>query len=59
MSEPTRIRVKKGDRTSHDGPGWYYWDEEYPEEGACGAFPTKEAAVNHAKEGLGEVEILG
>ena len=29
----------------HDGPGWYYWDDEYPEEGSCGAFDTREAAI--------------
>lgn len=34
---------------SHDGPGWYYWYSEYPEEGSVGAFATEEKARAHAK----------
>ncbi len=34
----------------HDGDGWYYWEEEYPEEGSVGAFPTREEAIGHAEE---------
>ncbi len=33
-----------------DGPGWYYWDDEYPEEGVVGAFATREEAEAHARE---------
>ena len=32
----------------HDGPGWYYWETEYPDEGSTGAFPTPETAEAHA-----------
>lgn len=35
----------------HDGPGWYYWDEEYTDEGVCGAFETLKEAEEHALEG--------
>lgn len=34
----------------HDGDGWYYWEDEYPEEGSTGAFGTKAEAVAHAKD---------
>jgi hypothetical protein len=34
----------------HDGPGWYYWEEEYPEEGSVGAFETRDEAMDHARE---------
>jgi len=47
--EPATVVVKKGDENWHDGPGWYYWEEEYPEEGSCGAFPSRAAAVEHAE----------
>ncbi len=29
----------------HGGEGWYWWEEEYPEEGVCGPYPTKAAAI--------------
>lgn len=32
----------------HDGPGWYYWDSEYPEEGSIGTFESFEEAARHA-----------
>jgi hypothetical protein len=35
---------------AHDGPGWYYYDEELPEEGSVGRFDTKEQAEAHARE---------
>lgn len=38
-----------GDETWHDGPGWYYTDDEYADEGSCGRFVTKEAAIAHAE----------
>lgn len=34
----------------HDGPGWYYWDDDYPDEGSIGAFATREEAEQHAVE---------
>ena len=36
---------------AHDGPGWYYYDEEYPEEGSVGPFATREECVAHAETG--------
>jgi len=35
---------------AHDGPGWYYWDNEYRDEGSVGAFATREEAEAHAKD---------
>lgn len=34
--------------SGHDGPGWYYWDENYPDDGSCGAFESFEEAARHA-----------
>lgn len=40
---------------SHSGPGWYYWDSEYPDEGSVGPFTTREEALEHARAaGYGE-----
>jgi len=33
-----------------DENDWCYWDAEYPEEGACGPFSSREEAVRHAVE---------
>lgn len=33
----------------HDGPGWYYVIDEYPDEGSCGAFATCREAREHAE----------
>ena len=33
----------------HNGLGWYYCDQEYPDEGGTGSFQTKAAAIRHAK----------
>ncbi len=33
----------------HDGNGWYYVDENYPDEGSVGAFSTREEAVTHGE----------
>ena len=29
--------------------GWYYFDEEYMDEGACGPFTSSTEAILHAK----------
>jgi hypothetical protein len=34
----------------HSGPGWYYYDREYPDEGSCGAFSSRSEAEEHAKD---------
>jgi hypothetical protein len=34
---------------AHDGPGWYYYDEECHDEGSVGAFSTREEAEAHAR----------
>lgn len=47
------VTLYLGDATWHDGPGWYYIFAEYPEEGSCGAFATKEEAEAHARAAIG------
>ena len=42
-------RLYLGDETWHDGAGWYFVDDEYPEDGSCGAFPTRDEAKKHAE----------
>ena len=42
--------MRLGDASWHDGPGWYWIIDEYPEEGSCGAFSTRKEAVDHATE---------
>jgi hypothetical protein len=32
----------------HGGPGWYYFEAEYEEEGCSGPFKTREEAEAHA-----------
>lgn len=45
-----RVRFVWGDGDWHDGPGWYYIDREYPDEGSCGAFTTRLLAWEHARD---------
>lgn len=52
MDEFAFARVEDG----HDGPGWYYWTEEYPDEGSAGAFETLEAARLHCFESVCDAE---
>lgn len=47
---PPEVIILVGDESFVDGAGWYYYDAEYRDEGVCGAFPTREEAVAHAKE---------
>jgi hypothetical protein len=49
MSDKPIAHLHRGDETRHDGAGWYYTDEEYSDDGSCGAFETREAAVAHAE----------
>ncbi len=35
---------------AHDGPGWYYYDRDDPNEGSTGRFDTKAQAEEHARE---------
>lgn len=48
------VTFKLGDETWHDGPGWYYIYTEYPDEGSCGAFATRDEAEAHARAAIGE-----
>lgn len=41
--------IAEGDAASHDGPGWYWWDAEYPDEGSTGAFATRDEAEADAR----------
>jgi hypothetical protein len=50
------VTFRRGDTTWHDGPGWYYTIDDYPDEGSCGAFATLTEAVEHAKTAGHEVE---
>lgn len=38
------------DDAPHSGPGWYYYDEEYQDEGSVGAFATRDEAEAHARD---------
>lgn len=40
-----------------DGRGWYWLAAEYPDEGVCGAFATRDAAALHAREQGYAVEV--
>lgn len=42
------VSLHEGDASWHDGPGWYYTIDEYPDEGSCGAFPSRVLAEQHA-----------
>lgn len=42
------VSVHEGDASWHDGPGWYYTLDDYPDEGSCGAFETRALAIAHA-----------
>ena len=44
------IEFRKGDANWHDGPGWYFWEAEYPDEGSCGAFATPAEAKAWARK---------
>ena len=44
-----RATLRVGDASWHDGAGWYYTIDEYPDEGSTGAFATVALAVAHAE----------
>lgn len=43
-----RMLLARDEDGAHGGPGFYYVNENYPDEGSCGAFSTLLAAVQHA-----------
>lgn len=47
--------VLAGDE-GHGGPGWYYYDTEYPEEGCVGPYATEAEARAAARAAYGECE---
>ncbi len=47
--------VRWGDE-AHGGPGWYYYDTEYPEEGSCGPYATEAEARAAARAVYDEME---
>jgi hypothetical protein len=53
------VTLHEGDSTWHDGPGWYYTIDDYPDEGSCGAFPSRILAEQHARMVGHTVEIEG
>jgi hypothetical protein len=52
--DPRGFSFKRWEVGAHDGPGWYYWDTDYPDEGSVGAFESKEECVAHASEAYPE-----
>ena len=45
---------------AYDGPGGYWCDAEYPEEGSVGAFESPEAAIADARDcGYEAFEVVG
>lgn len=40
----------------HDGPGWYWYEDECRDEGVCGSFRNRAEAVHHASTGGYTVE---
>ncbi len=43
--------------SGHDGPGWYYIAQDYPDEGSVGSFETRAEAVAHAVDGGYRIEL--
>lgn len=43
------VTLHEGDSSWHDGPGWYYTIDDYPDEGSCGAFASRTLAAQHAR----------
>jgi len=43
------VCIERWGSEAHGGPGWYYYWEEYPDEGSCGPYETWEEAEEHAK----------
>lgn len=48
VTESGSVTLRLGNAAWHDGAGWYYTIDDYPDEGACGAFETRGAARSHA-----------
>lgn len=46
------VTFHEGGREWHDGPGWYYTINDYPDEGSCGAFVKFSDAMEHAEEAM-------
>lgn len=42
---------------AHDGDGFYYVDDEYPDEGSVGAFATMDEACTHARDAEYRVKL--
>jgi hypothetical protein len=43
-SVPVTVRYSDGSGGATDGPGWYVWESEYPEDGCVGFFKAKPTA---------------
>ncbi len=50
--KPEGVAVEQAD--GYDGYGWYWWDEDYPHEGTCGAFDTEAEAIDSARQAYTE-----
>lgn len=48
--EKPTCTIVQGEPFWHSGAGWYWMDDEYPEDsGYVGAFETREKCVDHAR----------
>ena len=53
--DKTSVTVMYGEN-GHDGPGWYFYESEYPDEGSFGAYATRADAEDAARASGYEVE---
>jgi hypothetical protein len=47
-SQGEEVTVRLGDESWYDGAGWYYFIDKPNGDGACGAFGSREMAIEHA-----------
>lgn len=45
MSETVQYVVVDTSLEEALDPGWYFWEEEYPEEGSCGPYASRGEAI--------------
>lgn len=43
---------------AHDGPGWYWWESDYREDGCTGSFATRDDAEANARASYSERHVL-
>lgn len=50
IDTPRAVMCYGDDDSWHDGPGWYFWDADHPDEGSVGAYETAGQARAVARE---------